>query len=114
MICELLGVPYSERDEFQTRAVRQMDVTLSAEERIELSRDSPLSPWAGLGDGVVEAKRLGPLTDINNVRRIHSVVHRGRYLSPIERTRLLTAAEVAAQHDPPDQRMTPAKPWCCA
>jgi cytochrome P450 len=40
MICELLGVPYSERDKFQTRAVRQMDVTLSAEERIELSRDS--------------------------------------------------------------------------
>jgi cytochrome P450 len=38
MICELLGVPYSDRDEFQNRAVRQMDVTLSAEERIELSR----------------------------------------------------------------------------
>jgi cytochrome P450 len=40
MICELLGVPYSERDEFQNRAVRQMDVTLSAEQRIELSRAS--------------------------------------------------------------------------
>jgi amidohydrolase family protein len=42
-----------------------------------------------------------PLADITNVRRVHSVVTRGRYVSPAERSRMLAAAETAAQHDPP-------------
>ena len=33
VICELLGVPYADRDEFQTRAGRQIDLTLPIAER---------------------------------------------------------------------------------
>ncbi|WP_153030706.1 amidohydrolase family protein [Amycolatopsis sp. YIM 10] len=37
-----------------------------------------------------------PLADITNTSRIHAVVHRGRYLGPDERTRLLADIEKAA------------------
>jgi cytochrome P450 len=40
VICELLGVPYSDHREFQNRAARQVDLTLSAEERLELRQSS--------------------------------------------------------------------------
>ncbi|MGM1064887.1 amidohydrolase family protein [Saccharothrix sp. Mg75] len=55
-----------------------------------------------------------PLADIGNVRRVHSVVHRGRYITPAERTRLLADAEAAAQHDPPERSAVPATPRCCS
>ncbi|GAB2750314.1 amidohydrolase family protein [Amycolatopsis magusensis] len=37
-----------------------------------------------------------PLADITNTSRIHAVVHRGRYLGPAERARLLAGIEKAA------------------
>ncbi|MET0133577.1 MAG: cytochrome P450 [Kibdelosporangium sp.] len=40
VICELLGVPYSDHVEFQQRARRQVDFTLSAEERLEVRQAS--------------------------------------------------------------------------
>lgn len=41
-----------------------------------------------------------PLEDIGRVRNVHSVVSRGRYLSPRDRSRMLAAVEEAAQRDP--------------
>jgi cytochrome P450 len=38
VICELLGVPYSDRAEFQTRSGRQLDLSLPITERMELQR----------------------------------------------------------------------------
>ena len=38
VICELLGVPYGERDEFQARTGRLLDVTIPPRERIAESR----------------------------------------------------------------------------
>jgi cytochrome P450 len=40
VVCELLGVPYEERKAFQARARRQLDVTLSPSESIELGREA--------------------------------------------------------------------------
>jgi cytochrome P450 len=38
VICELLGVPYSDRADFQTRSGRQLDLSLPIAERMELQR----------------------------------------------------------------------------
>ncbi len=38
VICELLGVPYADRGEFQARTARQLDLSIPVEERIPLGR----------------------------------------------------------------------------
>lgn len=38
VICELLGVPYADRDAFQHRAARQLDLSIPIPERLELAR----------------------------------------------------------------------------
>jgi cytochrome P450 len=38
VICELLGVPYEDRDDFQHRSARQLDLSLPLAERLELQR----------------------------------------------------------------------------
>jgi cytochrome P450 len=40
VICELLGVPYTDRTSFQARTSRLLDIALPMEERLELSRES--------------------------------------------------------------------------
>jgi len=40
VICELLGVPYSERAQFQERTRRQLDLSVSIEDQQQLSRES--------------------------------------------------------------------------
>jgi cytochrome P450 len=40
VICELLGVPYSERAQFQQRTSRQLDLSVPLEERVVLQRES--------------------------------------------------------------------------
>ncbi|MEU6129910.1 cytochrome P450 [Saccharopolyspora sp. NPDC047091] len=49
VICELLGVPPTDRPEFQERTSRQLDTTLPEEEKVELSRQS-LAYMSGLVD----------------------------------------------------------------
>ena len=39
VICELLGVPYADRAEFQHRSSRQLDMSLPIEERLALGRE---------------------------------------------------------------------------
>jgi cytochrome P450 len=38
VICELLGVPYADRDDFQRRSARQLDLSIPIPERLELQR----------------------------------------------------------------------------
>ena len=38
VICELLGVPYDDRDDFQRRSARQLDLSIPIAERLELVR----------------------------------------------------------------------------
>jgi cytochrome P450 len=38
VICELLGVPYEDRDDFQRRSARQLDLSIPMTERFELQR----------------------------------------------------------------------------
>jgi cytochrome P450 len=38
VICELLGVPYSDREDFQRRTARQLDLAIPIPERVELQR----------------------------------------------------------------------------
>jgi cytochrome P450 len=38
VICELLGVPYDDREDFQRRSVRQLDFSVPIPERLELQR----------------------------------------------------------------------------
>jgi cytochrome P450 len=40
VICELLGVPYADRGEFQQRTGRLLDVSLSAEDRVAVMREN--------------------------------------------------------------------------
>ena len=40
VICELLGVPYSERAQFQRRTRLQLDMSVPVEERLQLQRES--------------------------------------------------------------------------
>ncbi|MBX7431955.1 cytochrome P450 [Mycobacterium sp. Y57] len=39
VICELLGVPYADRDDFQRRSARQLDLSIPIDERLELQRE---------------------------------------------------------------------------
>jgi cytochrome P450 len=39
VICELLGVPYDDRDDFQRRSARQLDLSIPISERLELVRN---------------------------------------------------------------------------
>ncbi len=39
VICELLGVPYADRGDFQRRTARQLDLSLTMPERLELQRE---------------------------------------------------------------------------
>lgn len=39
VICELLGVPYTDRDEFQQRTARQLDLSIPMPERLALQRE---------------------------------------------------------------------------
>ncbi len=38
VICELLGVPYADRDDFQKRSARQLDLSIPMPERLDLQR----------------------------------------------------------------------------
>jgi cytochrome P450 len=40
VICELLGVPYDDREDFQRRSVRQLDLSLPIPQRLELQRQA--------------------------------------------------------------------------
>src|SRR5919199_1837562 len=40
VICELLGVPYAERDRFQRLTARQLDLSVPLEERLRLGQES--------------------------------------------------------------------------
>jgi cytochrome P450 len=40
VICELLGVPYADRAEFQARSNRQLDLSRAAEDRMQAARES--------------------------------------------------------------------------
>src|SRR4051794_12364433 len=40
VICELLGVPYGDREDFQQRSARQLDLSIPIPERLELQRES--------------------------------------------------------------------------
>jgi cytochrome P450 len=59
VICELLGVPYDDRDDFQQRSARQLDLSIPIPERLELQRQSR----AYMGS-LVERARQQPGEDI--------------------------------------------------
>jgi cytochrome P450 len=59
VICELLGVPYEDREDFQQRSTRQLDLSLPISERLELVRRGR-EYMASL----VERSRLHPGEDI--------------------------------------------------
>jgi cytochrome P450 len=59
VICELLGVPYDDRDDFQRRSARQLDLSIPLPERLELVRRGR-EYMASL----VERARLQPGDDI--------------------------------------------------
>jgi cytochrome P450 len=40
VICELLGVPYDDREDFQRRSARQLDFSVPVDERVELGRQA--------------------------------------------------------------------------
>jgi hypothetical protein len=52
-----------------------------------------------------------PLTDIRNTRRIHSVVTRGRVISPAQRQRMLADVEAAVKEPPAPTAL--AAGGCC-
>lgn len=59
VICELLGVPYQDRDDFQRRSARQLDLSIPIPERFELARQG--REYMG---GLVGAARTRPGDDI--------------------------------------------------
>jgi cytochrome P450 len=59
VICELLGVPYDDRDDFQRRSARQLDLSIPIPERLELQRQGR----AYMGS-LVERSRGRPGEDI--------------------------------------------------
>ncbi|ORB31459.1 cytochrome P450 [Mycolicibacterium parafortuitum] len=59
VICELLGVPYTDRAEFQRRSARQLDLSISIPERLELAREA-----RAYMAGLVERARTAPGDDI--------------------------------------------------
>lgn len=58
-ICELLGVPYDDRDEFQQRSARQLDLSVPIPERLDLQRQGRV--YMG---SLVERARRNPGDDI--------------------------------------------------
>jgi hypothetical protein len=52
-----------------------------------------------------------PLTDIRNSRRIHSVITKGRVISPADRQRMLTDVEAAVKEPPSPTAL--AAGGCC-
>ncbi|WP_237570409.1 cytochrome P450 [Mycolicibacterium lacusdiani] len=59
VICELLGVPYADREGFQRRANKQLDLALPIPERLDLARESREYML-----GLVRRARLAPGEDI--------------------------------------------------
>jgi cytochrome P450 len=59
VICELLGVPYDDRDGFQRRTARQLDLSLPIPERMELQRQG-----RAYMNSLVERARRQPGEDI--------------------------------------------------
>lgn len=59
VICELLGVPYADRDDFQHRSTLQLDLSLPIAERLALQRQS-----RDYMRGLVERARQDPGEDI--------------------------------------------------
>ena len=59
VICELLGVPYDDRDDFQRRSARQLDLSIPIPERLELVRRG--REYMG---SLVEGSRQQPGDDI--------------------------------------------------
>ncbi|MGV0746173.1 cytochrome P450 [Mycolicibacterium sp. XJ870] len=59
VICELLGVPYEDRDDFQQRSTRQLDLSAPVPERIALQRQG-----RDYMQGLVERARREPGDDI--------------------------------------------------
>ena len=59
VICELLGVPYDDREDFQRRSARQLDLSIPIPDRIELQRQGR----AYMGS-LVERSRRQPGEDI--------------------------------------------------
>lgn len=59
VICELLGVPYDDREDFQHRSARQLDLSIPFDERIELQREGRAYMHA-----LVSAARRSPGDDM--------------------------------------------------
>jgi cytochrome P450 len=59
VICELLGVPYADRADFQARTARQLDFSVPMSERAALQRES-----RDYMDGLVTAARTDPGEDM--------------------------------------------------
>src|SRR6201991_3842688 len=59
VICELLGVPYHDRDDFQRRSARQLDLSIPIPERMELQRQG-----RAFMRSLVERARLRPGDEI--------------------------------------------------
>ena len=59
MICELLGVPYDDRDDFQRRSARQLDLSIPIAERMDLQRQG-----RAYMQSLVERARTHPGDDI--------------------------------------------------
>jgi len=59
VICELLGVPYGDRAEFQRRGVREFDMNISMDERATIARES-----RDYMAGLVAGARRSPGSDI--------------------------------------------------
>jgi cytochrome P450 len=59
VICELLGVPYDDREDFQQRSARQLDLSIPIPERLALQRQS-----RGYMGSLVERSRRRPGEDI--------------------------------------------------
>jgi cytochrome P450 len=59
VICELLGVPYDDRDDFQRRTARQLDLSIPIPERMELQRQG-----RAYMSSLVERARRQPGEDI--------------------------------------------------
>jgi cytochrome P450 len=59
VICELLGVPYDDRDDFQRRSARQLDLSIPIPERLELQRQG-----RAYMQSLVERSRQHPGNDI--------------------------------------------------
>jgi cytochrome P450 len=59
VICELLGVPYDDRDDFQRRSARQLDLSIPIPERLDLQRQG-----RAYMQSLVERSRQHPGDDI--------------------------------------------------